>query len=234
MRQIDDRIPPAEDPDAVRRSIDEILSDAAYDEPTETILERAIDWTGRQIGRGFELLTGGGPGTVVAWLVVGAVAAAVVLAARRRRGDTVAPVPTPAGPVIGTDAAPDPAVWSREADRLRAAGEHKAAIRCRHQQFVAAARRHGVLSTPPGASPRVIAVTVGRAFPPARSDLDQLTTMFEEVWYGGRDVTASDDDVRARLVDGVVHAVSDGPHGDGRVGDSRVGGSQGEPARSQV
>jgi hypothetical protein len=194
---------PAVDPDEARRTADDILDDAAYAEPTQSLLDRAVEWIGDRLGQAFDLLPGTGPGSGVAWVfVVALVALAAWLLVRalrapsRRRSDEDAPVR------YGTETARDAAVWLDEAARLAAAGDHRGALRCRHQALVARLVTDGVVADVSGRTAGEYERLAALAMPDDADRLRRLTDRFDGAWYGGHPVDADayaafEDDCRA-------------------------------------
>lgn len=181
------------DPDEVRRAADRILADPAYREPQPSLADRALDALGELFGDLFDTLTGSGAGGVVGTVVVVAllVAAGWLLARalsatsgrQRRSAATV-------GAVVGTSGPPDPDTWAAEAQRLAAAGQHRAALRCRHQELVARLVRAGVVADVPARTPAELVAEVAGVRPDLAPRLTELTDVFERTWYGGVPVDA--------------------------------------------
>ena len=71
-------LPPSEhDPESVRELADQILSQARYDEPAQSIPDRIMEWVGEQLTNLIGGLVGGGGGAVVAWAILLGAAGAV-------------------------------------------------------------------------------------------------------------------------------------------------------------
>lgn len=180
------------DPDEIRRRADEILSDPAYREPSPSVVERVFDAAGDALGRLFETLTGGGPGSVIGLVVIGALVAGAVWLVTRSVGGPV-PGRVVHGPAVthGTTAPIDAGEWLREAERLLAAGDRRGALRCRYQALVSDLIAMRVLDDVPGRTPSELrdALVAGR--PLLEPVADRVTATFEEVWYGHVDPDAA-------------------------------------------
>lgn len=186
---------PAEppDPDAVRRAADDILSGAEYVEPQPSLADRVLEWVGEGLGRAVEALTGSGAGGLVGTVVVVAllVAAGWLLARSLRAPGARRPAGRGTGALQGTDAPDDPAVWAAAAERSAASGDHRGALRCRHQELVAHLVRDRVVPADPARTPAEMGAELAADRPDLAADVVELTQRFEAVWYGGAPVDAS-------------------------------------------
>ena len=183
--------PPPIDPDDARRAADDILSDGAYAESTQSALDRALEWLFEQLGTVFGSLPGGGPGSGIAWIVVlvlGAVA--IWLMVRALRAPGVRRKGTGDGLEYGTETSRDAAAWLAEAGRLVSAGDLRGALRCRHQALVARLVTDGVVPDVVGRTAGEHARSATAALPDQEERLRRLTDRFDEVWYADADVDA--------------------------------------------
>ncbi|MDE0802925.1 MAG: DUF4129 domain-containing protein [Acidimicrobiales bacterium] len=181
------------DPDEARREADDILSDAAYAEPTRSLLDRAVDWLFDRLGDAFDAIPGGGPGTGIAWVfVVALVALAAYFLLRALRAPRIAAPDEDDGLRYGTETSRDATVWMAEASRLAAAGEHRGALRCRHQALVAVLVTEAVVADVAGRTAGEYASAAGSAMPTQADRLRSVTDDFDGAWYGGRSVGADD------------------------------------------
>ncbi|MGI9017424.1 MAG: DUF4129 domain-containing protein [Euzebya sp.] len=179
------------DPDEIRRVTEQVLSQADYQAAGgPSLLDQLINYLLEQVGR---LLlrfdTGGGPGSIVAALVligavVGLVIGVAVLIRRLRRSDTLPTVVT--GP-IGRD----PVSWAAEAERHEREGNLRQALRCRYRETLARLAAANLIDEIPGRTTGEYLRAVRRAVPAAGDPFESFTRRFEETWYGGREVDAA-------------------------------------------
>lgn len=182
------------DPDAARQAADEILARPEYREPQPSLVDRALEAIGDVLGRAVGLLTGSGAGSAVGLVVTVALLLLsswflyrALRASSRRRA-------TPAADAVvqGTTAPDDPEVWRAEAERLAAAGDHRAALRCRYQELVARLVRSRAIAHDPSRTPDELRRDLRDRRPDLARGLDLVTDRFEVVWYGGAPATRAD------------------------------------------
>lgn len=177
---------PPIDPDDARRAADEILGDGSYAEPTQSLLDRALEWIFDQLGSAFGTLSGGGPGSGMAWVVVAVLGlAAVWLVVRALRVPRVGRKRAESTLDYGTETAHDARVWLDEAERLAAAGDHRGALRCRHQALVARLVTDRIVSDTAGRTAGEHRRDAESVLPHEAPRLARLTDRFDAVWYGG-------------------------------------------------
>lgn len=189
------------DPDIVRRTTEEVLSQPEYTEVVEgrTLLDQVLGAVGEQLGRLLlRFSADGGDGSIWASLaligIVLALATALVVFLRRLRRGAVQPTAL-AGPV-GRPAAD----WGAEADAHAAAGRWREAMRCRYRQSIAELAAAGLVDEIPGRTTGEYRRAVSRAVPAAAEAFGDMTDRFDRAWYGGEAVDAAgsrafDDDV---------------------------------------
>ncbi len=176
---------PPIDPDEARRAADEILRDGAYAEPSQSLLDRALEWVFDQLGTVFGTLSGGGPGSGIAWvLVVVLLAAAAWLVVRALRVPGVRARGRSDDLEYGTEAAHDARVWLDEAARLAAAGDHRGALRCRHQALVAHLVTDRVVTDVAGQTAGEYQRRASTVLPAEADRLARVTSRFDGAWYG--------------------------------------------------
>lgn len=182
---------PPIDPDDARRAADDILRDGAYTEPTQSLLDRAVEWVFEQMGSAFGALPGGGPGTGIAWIVVVAlIAAAAWLVVRALRVPRVAREPGDDVLAYGTETRRDATVWLDEADRLAASGDHRGALRCRHQALAARLVAERVVDDVAGRTAGEYQRVASVVLPDEAERLGRVTACFDGAWYGNDAVDA--------------------------------------------
>lgn len=185
--------PPVVPPDEAREAAREILARPEYREPEPSLVERVIDAVLGFLGDAIAGLTGSGPGSVVAVIVVAVLLLValwvLVQASRARSGRATSTGPPPLRQ--GTDGPGDPATWLAEADRLAARGDHRRALRCRYQAMIARLLRDGVVDDLPGRTPAELGRELSARRPGLAGRLEAVTTGFEATWYGGGEVSAA-------------------------------------------
>lgn len=195
------------DPDTIRRTAEEVLSQADYAEAGgPSLLDRALQAALEQLGRLLLRFDGdGGAGSIVAALALVAIVlalltAVVVFLGRLRRGATVSTVVT--GPIGRT-----PVSWADEAERHLREGAYREALRCRYRETLAVLAAADLVDEVPGRTTGEYLHAVTTALPAAADPFATLTGRFEDVWYGGDDVDVDDlaavHALQARIVDAV-------------------------------
>ena len=193
--------PPEAPPDEVRRIADEVVADPVFDRPGPGLVARARQELGELVQDALDALLEGG-GSAGGWAVVVVLVAVVaLLAVRFARG-----VQRDPGSVADAgDGAGRPVTdWSREAARLEAQGEWRAALRSRYRGMVAALAASGVVDDVPGRTAGEHRAQVARTAPQAAAEFDSATALFEGAWYGGRPVGATEAGHLAALAERVV------------------------------
>ncbi len=180
------------DPEAARRAAHDILSGPDYSQPGKGIVERVVDWVFARLGDAVGTLTGGGAGTLIGWLVViGVVAAAGWLFVRALRVGAIGRRLGTDDLRYGTESHRDAGVWLDEAAGLAAAGDHRGALRCRHQALLARLITGGVVDDSPGRTAAEYRSVIEAQVPSEATTLHWLTRRFEDAWYGGDEVDAA-------------------------------------------
>ena len=192
------------DPDRLRELAEELLSRPPYSEHEPTLLERGFELLGELLDAVLgPVLSAVGGSSLIAWIVavVGLLGlGAVVFVATRRltSGRGATPV---APPTRGRTAAD----WHADADAHAAAGDLRAALRCRYIAVVAALAEQDVLDEVTGRTVRELDAEVARAAPTLAEPIADAGECLERVVYGGEPVTEADlavVDAAARLVAG--------------------------------
>lgn len=180
------------DPQEARETARDILSGAEYSEPEESLISRAVGWVLDRLGDAIATLTGGGPGSVIGWLIVAAlVGGAVWLLVRSLQVPGAGPWAKDEALHFGTATHRDPDAWRYEADRLAAEGDHRGALRCRYQALVARLITDGVVDDVPGRTSGEYRILLGQHLPQHTAEVDRLSALFESVWYGGQEIDAA-------------------------------------------
>jgi len=190
--------PPAAE---VRQRAHEVLSRPEFARH-ESLVQRVIEWIGDQLSR-FTFGIGGGPGFVgdlVSLLVVaGVVVLLVVLVrayirrnrpAREEQDDDVS---------IELEEGRRAIDWRSEAEQLEAAGQWREAMRARYRELVTALVEEHVLADLPGRTTGEFLTEYTLARPDGRIAFEDLTRLFEGVWYGGVETGEADNERFRRL-----------------------------------
>ena len=192
------------DPARLRELAEDLLSRPPYTEHEPTLLERGLELLGDLIDAVLgPVLDAVGGSSLIAWLVavVGLLGlGAVVFVATRRLSSGRGATPV-APPTRGRTAAD----WHADADAHAAAGDLRAALRCRYIAMVAALAEQDVLDEVTGRTVRELDAEVARAAPTLAEPIAAAGQCLERVVYGGEPVTDEDltvVDTAARLVAG--------------------------------
>lgn len=92
-----------------------------------------------------------------------------------------------AGAVV-VDRSREPFNWRTEADRHRAAGRFRDALRCRYRALVGDLARRGLIDEIPGRTTGEEREQLRVVTPPAAAPFDEAAELFDEAWYGHVDV----------------------------------------------
>jgi hypothetical protein len=188
---------PEANPRRVHEAIDAILARREFVPEPRSLLERAWDWVLDQLGELLGALFDAGAGSAVGWVVVAlfslvAVALAVRFS-RRLHSDPVVAGPSGGSPRRSvTD-------WRADAAAHEAAGNWRAALRCRWRALVADLAGRGLVEEVPGRTAGEYRRQVASALPSVAPDFDAATNLFEAAWYGDRPADA-DQAERLRLL----------------------------------
>ena len=170
--------------EAARRAAREELSDRRYTDAQPPLITRII---GRVIREFLELLAKaaeGAPGgtagllLLLALLVLLAAVVFVKLGPPGRR--------QVAAPLFGTGRELSADEHRQLAEQAAAEGRWADAVRERLRAVVRELEARGVLEARPGRTAGEVARDAGSVVPSIAADLHRATTVFDEVWYGGR------------------------------------------------
>lgn len=215
--ELDD--PSPVDPDDARRTAEEILDAPEYAEPTQSVIERALEWLFERLGSVIGTPGGGGPGSLIAWFfIVGLVALAVWLVYRAARAPGVRRHRSEPALRYGTESHRDTAAWLAEADRLAGQGDHAGALRCRHQALVARLVTDGVVDDVAGRTAGEYRDLARGRLPGEADRLASVTADFDDVWYGGAPIDAAGYDAfvaTCEQIEQAIDAWADQPVGTG-------------------
>jgi hypothetical protein len=198
--------PSTEDPAAVRDLADQILAEARYDRPPESIPDRVMGWVGDQLARAFGALVSGGGGTVLAWIIIAAAVAGVVYLLVRHGRVSLTALAGPAEPDVMVELTRTAREWRAEAERLESEGRWAEGLRSRHRALVADLVRRGAIPEQAGRTAGEYVRDVAVTLPEATAPLAAATELFEAAWYGGA-VTGAAEAARFAELDARVLAV---------------------------
>jgi hypothetical protein len=209
--------PPVHDPDDVRRLADEVLSRAAFDEPDESLVQRALDWVGRQLDRflpdgdaggGVGGGGGGSGGSGVLTLVLLVLAlVVVVLVVRALAATWVRRRPREVDELeVDVEGRRSAAAWDDLARKLEAEGRWKEAMRARFGALVERLVEQGVVEDVPGRTTGEYRAEVRGALPSVGDDFAVAADLFDRAWYG--DLPTGPDE-SARFVAGAERVLAE-------------------------
>ncbi|HEV7656855.1 MAG TPA: DUF4129 domain-containing protein [Mycobacteriales bacterium] len=178
--------------DEARRAAERELSKGIYHQnepgPIDRAINAVIDWISRLLDRITGATPGGSLGLLVLLVIVVAVAAIVIWRTGPvRRGVRAG------SSLVELSGHLDAAEHRRRADEHAAAGRFAEAVRERMRAIVRELETRGVLEPRPGRTADEVAREAGTAVPAIATDLRTATTVFDEIWYGGRAATAQAD-----------------------------------------
>ena len=188
-------------PDEIRQRAHEILSRPEFGRH-ESLVQRVLEWIGDQLSR-FTFGIGGGPGflgNLVSLLVFGGVVVLIVVLVRTYLRRNRPPRDEPTDDLsIELEEGRSAIDWRSEAEQLEAAGQWREAMRARYRELVSALVEEGVVADLPGRTTGEYLSEYSHARPEGRQAFDDLTRLFEGVWYGGEQTGAADNEQFRRL-----------------------------------
>ncbi|GEM_PF-1031667 len=184
---------PADDLEAVRGEVEQVMSDPEFSYK-KSWFERFADWLAEQIGKLYPDINapsgpgasfGGGIGTLLAWVIIAVAAAAVIATiaysiAKRVR----APKKDTADPTeILIEHRRSAAAWESDAESHERLGEWKEALRDRYRSLIRKLIDTEQLPDTPGRTTGELRSDLDRTTPKASADFDQASLLFELAWY---------------------------------------------------
>lgn len=167
-----------------RDAVREELRRREYEDARPPLLLRLVGRVLREVGELLDRAAGAAPGGRLGLLALAVLLGLLVLVVLQR-----------VGPLARTKAArplfEGSAVLSADehralAERAAAGGDFAEAVRERLRAVVRDLEARGALDPRPGRTAGEVARDAGAALPEAAQDLVRATTVFDEVWYGGR------------------------------------------------
>jgi hypothetical protein len=172
------------DPDSIRRAAHAIVSEPQFRTPSESPIDRARHWVGREVSRALDRAISGHLGLVggaVLVVLVALIVWLVVRAVRDARGTA-----TLRGPVVASVRRPA-ADWLAEAAACEARGDWRASLRARYRALVAELARRGLVDEIPGRTTGEYRSEVAANLPGAAGPFGGATELFELAVYGHGD-----------------------------------------------
>ncbi len=204
-----------DDPERIRESARQILQRPEFGDH-RSIFERVVDWISAKLGDIFGGVFGGsGSGTgfvgqVFQVLLIGFAVVLLFLAVRAIwRAARARKVPEPDdGIVIVFGEATNPADLIEAAEGAERDRRWKQALMARYRHLVASLIQEAVLLDVPGRTTGEYRVEFRQVRPDAAIEFDQVTTSFENAYYGDEPVGAAEFEEVKRVV-GLLSARSD-------------------------
>jgi hypothetical protein len=194
------QLPPTDrDPTEVERLAGEILDHPRYAEPPTPLLDRFWGWVADRVADLFALLTEGGGGTVLAWLLLAVAAAVTALVVVRALGRVARPGGGSEPADVMVELTRTPAQWRAEAARLAGEGRFAEALVCRYRALVGELVARGAIPDAPGRTAREYVDDVAATRPAAVGAFTAATDDFEATWYGAEPAGPSELDRMAEL-----------------------------------
>ena len=180
------------DRDEARRAAREELSKGIYHANEPGLIERAVDrvitWISDLLDRAVVSTPGGELGLlIIAAIVVGLVVLVLWRVGPLRRGARGS------APVLEVSARRTPHEHRRQADAYAAEGRYAEAVRERMRAIVRELETRGVLEPRPGRTADEVADDAGALVPAVAGDLRTAASVFDEIWFGGRQANARAD-----------------------------------------
>lgn len=198
MRVVVTGVPVDPDADTARRWVRQELLDPAY-RSQESLLERVVRWFVEQL----ENLPALGMSNRTALLVVVGVVALVVVVALRVAGPVRIAARRRRDGVLRADDRRTAAQLRAAADAAALAGHWSAAVADRYRAVVRGLEERALLDERPGRTAHEAARVAGAALPEQAAALARGGDLFDDVVYGERTATDTDDAVMRALDDGV-------------------------------
>jgi hypothetical protein len=193
----------AADPDAVRAQAQKILDRPEYQPPEKTLWNEISERASSFFQQSIEKLTGGGPGSLLGWIVILALVGVVAFFVFRAARGLQRPATMEAD--VSIEVRRSPTEWRAEAARFEAAGQWKDALRCRYRAMVADLVTRKVVPDIPGRTVGEHRADVRGNVPDAAAQFSGAAELFERAWYGDLP-TGQEENTRFRsLSDQVLH-----------------------------
>lgn len=185
--------PPEFSSEEARDIADSVLAGRAYTEASRppSLQERLFDWIGGIFGDLLNALSSTGGRGILAWVIIGIFVALIAFLAHRLIGG-VGTLPLRQGspkPTIAMIEDRTAAEWITAAEAAEAAGDWRAAIRCRHRSLVATLVDREVVTARAGFTAGEIQHHVSAHNPAVDGAVREATNIFKDTWYGWTEAT---------------------------------------------
>ena len=174
------------------------LSKRAYHRNDPSAIDRGLEWLLKRLQKILDASTRHAPGHGVGLFLIIVIVAAVVALIVVRVGTlrrTASANDQPIFGISGTTADDH----RKAAAQFAADGLWAEAIRERLRAIARELEQRGVLDPRPGRTAAELSREAGAQLPGLADDLRTATSIFDEVWYGGRTATAADEKLLRRL-----------------------------------
>jgi hypothetical protein len=174
------------------------LSKRAYHRNDPSVVDRGLEWLLKRLEKVLDASTRHAPGHGIGLFLIIVIAAAVVTLIVVRVGTLRRTARATDQPIFGTGetTADD---HRKAAIQFAADGMWAEAIRERLRAIARELEQRGVLDPRPGRTAAELSREAGVQLPALADDLRSATSVFDEVWYGGRTATAADEELLRRL-----------------------------------
>jgi len=174
------------------------LAKRAYHRNDPSLVDRGLEWLLKRLHKVLDASTRHAPGHGIGLFLIIVILAAVVALIVVRVGTLRRTARASDQPIfgIGETTAEE---HRRAAATFAADGLWAEAIRERLRAIVRELEQRGVLDPRPGRTAAELSREAGTQLPALADDLRTATSIFDEVWYGGRIATAADEELLRRL-----------------------------------
>ncbi|HEY3924406.1 MAG TPA: DUF4129 domain-containing protein [Acidothermaceae bacterium] len=174
------------------------LSKRAYHRNDPSVVDRGLEWLLKRLQKALDASTRHAPGHGVGLFLIIVIVAAVVALIVVRVGALRRTARASDQPIFGFGGttADD---HRKAAAQFAADGLWAEAIRERLRAVARELEQRGVLDPRPGRTAAELSREAGTQLPALADDLRIATSIFDEVWYGGRTATAADEELLRRL-----------------------------------
>jgi uncharacterized membrane protein len=174
------------------------LAKRAYHRNDPSLVDRGLEWLLKRLQKVLDASTRHAPGHGIGLFLIIVILAAVVALIVVRVGTLRRTARASDQPMfgIGETTADE---HRRAAAKFAADGLWAEAIRERLRAIARELEQRGVLDPRPGRTAAELSRDAGTQLPALADDLRNATSIFDEVWYGGRTATAADEELLRRL-----------------------------------